>query len=148
MKPPKTHIKQTYCHSTLCKDFRSWVRAVCGIPSRLRQSWWSCDICEHCVPVNVITHYPLSLPAQAEWLHFSLSPSLPFCLSVSVILFTIALLPFYDVQWNILCCKEHCGENVMNVSINCFYRKLNGNAHSMIFWCHFSNFAIDCINGY
>lgn len=70
------HVKQSYCPSTVCRDLRSWVRSFCNNLSRIKQCRQSCDICEHCVPVNVITHYPLSLPAQAEWLQISLSLSL------------------------------------------------------------------------
>lgn len=95
----------------------SWVRSVCHNLSRIRQSW---DICEHCVPVNAITHYPLSLPAQAEWLHPSLplSPSLSFLPCVFVILFMAALLPLFviysiwimckmDVQVSTICFQEN-----------------------------------------
>lgn len=116
-----THVKQSYCHNTVRKDLRSWVRSVCNNLSRIRQSWWSCDICEHCVPVNAITHYPLSLPAQAEWLHSSLSPSLPFCLchchpvhNCTVAFFVMFIL--------------YMDRHDMDVSINCFY----GNSTAML----------------
>lgn len=77
---PATHIHTSSkaIGTPACKDLRS-ARSVCYNLSRIIQSWWSCDICEHCVPVNAITHYPLSLPAQADWLYSSLPPSLPLC---------------------------------------------------------------------
>lgn len=75
--------------------FGSWVRSVCNNVSRIRLSWWSCDICEHCVPVNAVTHYPLSLPSTG-WLASLLhSPSLPLCHVVFVIFFTFAPLVLF-----------------------------------------------------
>lgn len=99
----RIHTSSKAIATSVCYDLRSWVRSVRNNLSRFRQSWWSCDICEHCVPVNAITHYPLSLPAQAEWLHFSLSH--PVSLSVSPSLSSPSQLHccfFSNFQCNIL----------------------------------------------
>lgn len=89
-------------------------------------------ICEHCVPVNVITHYPLSLPAQADWLHSSPPPSLPSSLSVFVISFTNARVLCFNFRRMCHGRKWH----------ECFYKLLwlNGKAHKITSW------IIYCIN--
>lgn len=68
----RTHVKQSYCPSVF-KDLRSSVRSMCSNLSRIWQlmELWHA-VCEHCVPVNAITHYPLSQPAKAESLSLSL----------------------------------------------------------------------------
>lgn len=93
--------KHTHTVTRAIHYLRFRVRSDWNIQSRVRQSWQSCDICEHCVPVNAITHYPLSLPAQDVQLLSSCAHSRSSFLFVFVISITI-LLSLCHFQCNIL----------------------------------------------
>jgi len=129
LKPVHTESHMGQAHQDLGLQGRSgW-----NILSRVRRSWQSCDICEHCVPVNAIIHYPLSLPAQTVRLLFSYVRTFSFsvCLRHLFCNFNVTLFYFQ--------CKFPYIKTWMSQQFTS-NGKLNGKPHKMTFFSFFYAF--------
>lgn len=73
-----THcVRQVAAYVRLCVEIIDPEWDQSAIICHESVTWRRCNLCEHCVPVNTTTHYPVALPAQADWLPHSVSL---FCL--------------------------------------------------------------------